>query len=138
MRFYCADERGFHTKGYIFRKGEEYRMIVGSANLTGNALTRNEEWNTKIVSLAQGEYTDNIYARFCDLWDDENTKPYSEIADIYRGNYEAQKVVRQGSGFIGINENAGNYITKLQPNLMQSQFVDNMRSLREKGLGGHF
>lgn len=133
LRFYCADERGFHTKGYIFRKGEEYRMIVGSANLTGNALTRNEEWNTKIVSLAQGEYTDNIYARFCDLWDDENTKPYSEIADIYRGNYEAQKVVRQGSGFIGINENAGNYITKLQPNLMQSQFVDNMRSLREKG-----
>lgn len=55
VRFYCVIDKGFHIKGYIFRRGEEYRIIVASANLTSNALTRNEEWNTKLVSMEQGE-----------------------------------------------------------------------------------
>ena len=40
---------GFHTKGYIFRKSELYKIIVGSSNLTAKALTENKEWNTKIL-----------------------------------------------------------------------------------------
>lgn len=133
LRFYCAGERGFHTKGYIFRKGSEYRMIVGSSNLTGRALTINEEWNTKLVSLEQGEYTGSIYTRFMDLWQDKNTKSYAEIADSYKAKYAAENVSRQGAGFLGISEASGIYITKLQPNPMQAQFVENMRRLREKG-----
>ena len=39
-----SDSReGFHTKGYIF-------------NMTQAALTKNKEWNTRIVSTAEGEY----------------------------------------------------------------------------------
>ena len=38
---------GFHTKGYIFRKDESYQIIVGSSNLTINALKKNREWNTR-------------------------------------------------------------------------------------------
>ena len=34
---------GFHTKGYIFRKGEIYRIIIGSSNLTSSALASNKE-----------------------------------------------------------------------------------------------
>lgn len=37
---------GFHTKGYVFRKEEIYRIIVGSSNMTLSALTVNREWNT--------------------------------------------------------------------------------------------
>ena len=50
-------KEGFHTKGYIFKKEEMYRIIVGSSNMTLSALTTNREWNTKIVSTEQGEYT---------------------------------------------------------------------------------
>lgn len=46
---------GFHTKGYIFRKNEEYRFIIGSSNLTQDALTKNIEWNTRLVSTEKGE-----------------------------------------------------------------------------------
>lgn len=53
-------QEGFHTKGYIFKKGEFYRIIVGSSNVTQTALTTNKEWNTKIVSTKQGEYTQDI------------------------------------------------------------------------------
>ena len=27
LRFYCAGDRGFHTKGYLFRRGKEYRGV---------------------------------------------------------------------------------------------------------------
>lgn len=38
---------GFHTKGYIFKKEEMYRIIVGSSNMTLSALTTNREWNDR-------------------------------------------------------------------------------------------
>lgn len=46
---------GFHTKGYIFKKEEIYRIIIGNSNMTSAALTSNREWNTKVVSTEQGE-----------------------------------------------------------------------------------
>ena len=42
-----AADNGFHTKGYIFKKEEVYRIILGSSNMTSAALTSNIEGNTK-------------------------------------------------------------------------------------------
>lgn len=33
---------GFHTKGYIFREDELYRIIIGSSNMTSSAITKIE------------------------------------------------------------------------------------------------
>ena len=49
-----AAREDFHTKGYIFKKEEIYRIIIGSSNMTNNALTSNREWNTKLISTQQG------------------------------------------------------------------------------------
>lgn len=46
---------GFHTKGYIFQRDGIFRIIIGSSNLTLNAMTKNREWNTKILSTMQGK-----------------------------------------------------------------------------------
>ena len=56
LKMYDAESApgGFHTKGYIFKKGEIYRIIIGSSNMTGTALAKNREWNTKIISTNQG------------------------------------------------------------------------------------
>lgn len=51
---------GFHTKGYIFRKEEMSRIIIGSSNMTLSDVTRNREWNTKIVSAENGEIAQDI------------------------------------------------------------------------------
>ena len=53
MKMYDVEAagNGFHTKGYIFRKEEIYRIIIGSSNITSAALTKNHEWNTKFVFL---------------------------------------------------------------------------------------
>ena len=53
-----------HTKGYIFRKGEKYSIIVGSSNLTQNALCENKEWNLKVSSCRTGGIVNNIVSEF--------------------------------------------------------------------------
>ena len=59
LHYGCEDvevvKEDFYTKGYIFKKEEIYRIIIGSSNITSAALTYNREWNTKIVSTEDGE-----------------------------------------------------------------------------------
>lgn len=46
---------GFHTKGYLFHRPDgTVRAIIGSSNLTEQALTSNREWNARLVSTARG------------------------------------------------------------------------------------
>lgn len=66
-----AAGNGFHTKGYIFRKNEVYRIILGSSNMTSAALTSNIEWNTKIISTTQGEIATEIVKEFNKLWNSD-------------------------------------------------------------------
>lgn len=42
LKMYDVDraDQGFHTKGYIFKKEEIYRIIIGSSNITSAALTK--------------------------------------------------------------------------------------------------
>lgn len=66
-----AADNGFHTKGYIFKKEEVYRIILGSSNMTSAALTSNIEWNTKIISTEQGEVASEIVKEFNSFWKSE-------------------------------------------------------------------
>ena len=43
----------FHPKGYVFRKQDYITAMVGSANLTSQALSRNYEWNLKISAASE-------------------------------------------------------------------------------------
>ena len=52
----------------IFREDELYRIIIGSSNMTSSAITKNREWNTKIVSTEQGEVAQEILNEFKNLW----------------------------------------------------------------------
>ena len=61
-----AASEGFHTKGYIFKKEEIYRIIIGSSNMTKAALTTNREWNTKVISTEQGEMANEIVKEYKD------------------------------------------------------------------------
>ena len=59
-----AAGNGFHTKGYVFKKEEIYRIIIGSSNMTSAALTVNKEWNTKLISTENGEVAEEIIEEF--------------------------------------------------------------------------
>lgn len=51
VRMFQSDgaAQGFHTKGYVFRNRELYRILVGSSNMTLSALTKNKEWKGSLI-----------------------------------------------------------------------------------------
>ncbi len=85
LRMYQTEKagNGFHTKGYIFKKSEEYRFIIGSSNLTQDALTRNMEWNTKLVSTSHGQMISSVLSEFDKIWDDREDKGENVDACVY-------------------------------------------------------
>ncbi|SKB98709.1 PLD-like domain-containing protein [Lachnospiraceae bacterium] len=135
LRMYIADEEaGFHTKGYIFHEGGIYRIIVGSSNMTLSALTRNKEWNTKIVSTDEGEYAESILLEFNELWDSQHTKNYDQFIDSYREAWKISKAQRKAAKEQLEESNVIDYeVYKLKPNKMQNAFIQNMRKLVADG-----
>ena len=79
-----AAGNGFHTKGYIFKKEEIYRIIIGSSNMTSAALTVNKEWNTKLISTESGEIAEEIVDEFQNLWNSEYALPYDDFYEVYK------------------------------------------------------
>lgn len=88
-------QTGFHTKGYIFRRGGLCRIIVGSSNLTQSALSTNQEWNARLVSTEEGEFARQIHTEFEALWRHPASLPLSETLPDYRVEYEQVRQTRQ-------------------------------------------
>ena len=132
LRMYDVDVagEGFHTKGYIFKKEEIYRIIIGSSNMTSSALTSNREWNTRIVSTEKGEYVEQILSEYRSLWNSKYTQIYDEFIDEYQEKYEIIKHQRE----IAKREQVTSIEKyKLTPNSMQVGFIVNLRKILAAG-----
>lgn len=132
IKMYRTEEarEGFHTKGYIFKKEEIYKIIVGSSNMTLSALTKNREWNTKIVSTENGEYAKEILEEFQRLWNSGHALNYEDFIEAYTINYniiKKQREIAKESSITSIEQ------YKLQPNSMQLAFIANLQKIRESG-----
>ncbi len=141
LRMYQTERagNGFHTKGYIFQNKEEYRFIIGSSNLTQDALTRNMEWNTRLVSTDKGEMLVSILDEFDKLWNSvEFTKTYDEFIQGYRRKYKEKqlfdKMVAEQKKIAKNQEIPSIESYTLQPNSMQRAFIYNLLELRNKSV----
>lgn len=121
---------GFHTKGYIFKKEEIYRIIIGSSNMTSAALTVNKEWNTKLISTENGEAAEEIVEEFHNLWNSEYALPYDEFYEIYKERYNIIKHQRE---IAKRDEIPSLEKYRLKPNSMQERFIANLRKILEQG-----
>ena len=121
---------GFHTKGYIFKKEEIYRIIIGSSNMTSAALTVNKEWNTKLISTENGEAAEEIVEEFHNLWNSEYALPYDEFYEIYKERYNIIKHQRE---IAKRDEIPSLEKYRLKPNSMQERFIANLRKILERG-----
>lgn len=130
LKMYCSylGGDGFHTKGYIFKKEEVYQIIVGSSNITMGALTKNQEWNTKIISTEKGEYASHILKEYQSLWESCASLQYKDFIDNYSEYYDIvkkQKQIAKQSEIPSIEQ------YRLQPNNMQVQFVKNLKQIMQ-------
>jgi superfamily II DNA or RNA helicase len=132
LKMYNSKEagEGFHTKGYIFKEEEVYRIIVGSSNLTMGALTKNKEWNTKIISTEQGEYANRVLEEFNELWSSRSARDYEEFIEEYKIKYDEikkQKAIAKQAEITSLEQ------YKLRPNKMQVEFIASLRKLYKEG-----
>lgn len=128
LKMFCTngDKSGFHTKGYIFRKEEVYRIIVGSSNMTANALKINREWNTKLIGFQSGEAVGAVLREFCSLWKNPHSLYYEKFIENYRVKYDLireQKRIAQNAAQVSLEQ------YRLEPNAMQTAFVKNIKEL---------
>ncbi len=132
VRMYCVDNNGegFHTKGYIFEQENLYKIIIGSSNLTASALTKNKEWNTKIVSTKEGEYAHQVLDEFELLWHADETLQFDDFIEEYKLKY---KIVQDQKKLVRAQPIPKIADFKLKPNSMQVAFINNLKSIINDG-----
>ena len=122
------DKGNFHTKGYIFKHKDLYTLIIGSSNLTQEALTKNEEWNLKVTSLENGGLLIDTLSEFNLIWDNA-TDLTDQWIDNYSLKYEKIVQYRIKDDFPVFES------SDIIPNSMQKEALislDNLRKSNEK------
>lgn len=114
----------FHTKGYIFKKNDKYKFLIGSSNLTQDAITRNEEWNSLIEADLNSSISKDLLDEFNIVFN--KATPINEIIDEYKVKYNEFKEKRKL-----VVSKQSNKIKTIKPNSMQLNFIDSLNSLIE-------
>ncbi|MDN3450045.1 DEAD/DEAH box helicase [Planococcus sp. APC 3906] len=131
-----ANKKGFHSKGYIFNHDTHHSLIVGSSNLTANALKVNYEWNVKLTSLENGEIVNHFNEQFEDVWGD-SIPLTEEWIQYYESTYvpiPTNPVTSLVTEFPGIYKpNAIEEVLKIKPNKMQQAALQEIQLVREAG-----
>ncbi|WP_298830918.1 DEAD/DEAH box helicase [uncultured Planococcus sp.] len=128
--------KGFHSKGYIFSHETHQTLIVGSSNLTAQALKVNYEWNVKLSSHENGELVSHFYQQFEEVW--ENAQPLSEQwITRYEQSYvpiEYRKELKNIAEFPEVyTENPLEEAVNIKPNKMQTAALQEIQAVREAG-----
>ncbi|MEQ8167851.1 MAG: DEAD/DEAH box helicase [Candidatus Eremiobacterota bacterium] len=115
----------FHAKGYLFKKGNIYDLVIGSSNLTANALCSNKEWNLKISTTEKGQLIKDAINEFKSEFDNAVEVNYDFI-DSYETIYKSKQ------NFFIENKNNLEVFNKrpLKPNTMQVEALTNLKYLR--------
>ena len=123
-----AEVNGFHQKGYIFQHQGYQTIIIGSANLTTNALMRNYEWSLKINSLDSGDIVDQVRSNVEVEWKNAS-KLTKEWITSYSFTYKKNR--KQSLQYPELDSK--NDARFIKPNQMQKDALEQLRLLREKG-----
>ena len=127
MKIFIADRAiGFHTKVYIFENEDNYKIIIGSSNITQSALKSNIEWNVKVVSKEDAPFIQDVLKEYNNLWDmsselsDEVLQRYMLfLNEIKKTEMKRQRVFED--------------LKPINPNKMQERAMENLERLRAHG-----
>jgi superfamily II DNA or RNA helicase len=114
----------FHAKGYLFKKRDYYNLIIGSSNLTGDALSTNKELNIKTSATENSYIINKIKEEFNNdfvnsvIVNDEFIKSYEEL---YK-NSKIRVIYHKPENGI-----------EIKPNLMQNDALKNLANIRANG-----
>ena len=117
-----------HSKGYIFERKEHFNLIVGSSNLTAQALATNKEWNIKISALDQSGIVEKVLGQFHSDFE-KGTPVTVKYLLAYEKIYQSQLLSNRKSA----HENLDTAQQLIEPNSMQKDALNNLRNMRAEG-----
>jgi HKD family nuclease len=123
--FVPSRDRGFHSKGYLFRHGPDRRVIIGSSNITQSALKSNVEWNVFNLDNGTTPFVAEVLHEFDAQWADERSK---ELSPAFLEEY-ASYLARLGKHFTPENAFAFEE-ARITPNRMQTEAMVKLHRLR--------
>jgi superfamily II DNA or RNA helicase len=123
-----VQKQSHHAKGYLFDHGIYQSFIIGSSNLTQNALAINRELNILLHSLEHGATLKELREEFqYDL--DHSVAVNEDFIRVYEELYKSQQLQNT-------REPKVKYFTtrnRPEPNSMQHQALINLSDLRNAG-----
>ncbi len=122
------DENNFHAKGYIFKLKANYVLIIGSSNLTQDALSKNTEYNLKLTLANESKLIQEallVFDRYFHNANNINEKYLNEYEEIYNQAKRSNQIIE--TAYQKINNT-------LKPNSMQDIALSNLDLLRKKGI----
>lgn len=128
-----SNHTGFHSKGYLFKQQGYHSFIIGSSNLTMNALKINYEWNVRLTSYENGQMLQEIQLHMEQEWQEAQVLT-QEWVRTYKMTYQPMTFSREVSKVreMSLNEEAMSY-GEIKPNKMQRMALNNLKGLRETG-----
>lgn len=153
IRIHSAD--AFHPKGYIFKSSDVVTAMIGSSNLTGNAIVKNHEWNLKVTAANDSD----LAGQLSDLAGNQLADSESlsqEWIDLYAAQYtpppprkkiEIAKKLEQADeqlidelaeglsefSSLGSDINWADQLMPILPNQMQSEALKALEKVRLSG-----
>jgi superfamily II DNA or RNA helicase/HKD family nuclease/SOS-response transcriptional repressor LexA len=114
-----------HSKGYLFKTSDYYNLIIGSSNLTAQALSTNKEWNLKVSGLNSSSIVEKILGEFESDFDQAIDVTPDFIAK-YAIIYQKQLLFYQQAKRDELEEGD----SQISPNSMQIEALKNLVTLR--------
>lgn len=122
-----AIEGDFHSKGYLFRKGDYYNLIIGSSNLTQTALCSNKEWNLKVSGTKDSELINQAILEFNKEFE-SSAHVTNDLITNYSFLWNSRKLLNNDI----LEKETHVDAFRPKPNLMQRDALKNIENLREK------
>jgi superfamily II DNA or RNA helicase len=125
LKIYDSNESniGFHSKSYIFEFKDDYKVIIGSSNITASAFKSNIEWNVKTLSKKDDVFLQNVLSEFDELW-----KSSYEANDEFLQEY-AEFLTKQKKEFTP----SFSFKKSIKTNFMQDKALLRLEQLRLSG-----
>ena len=129
VKLYKGKGESFHTKAYFFqRENNLSSLILGSSNLSHEALCNGREWNIRISEKLEKNLFINASNEFENLWNSSETLDLDkELLEKYETHFEKNK-----------NSNFENFWEEkeektIKANKVQENILSNLSQFRQQG-----
>ncbi len=130
LRIVTEEQSRMHSKCYIFERNGGYDILIGSSNLTNEALCSNCEWNVLLNSNSSGEIAEEMVSEFNRLFE-SSTPVTTEWIRSYQDIYDELRDYRKSVALE--TSNASSLAERIVPNRMQSDALANLKRIRDEG-----